>query len=139
MWLHVHVTGNPVFLFYVYPGFFLWNVGGIFPVLVWHLQQLVVTKKFSGPKYNLPKSDQMFFRQHYTGFFSCAMLSWSLLGNIAEFLPVQCCPQSTKTTLIRSFHVRCYWELFRQHCTRFLPVQCCPRAHKHLFAGKSPI
>ena len=82
MWLHVHVTGNPVLLFYVCPGFFLWNVRGIFAVLVWHLQQLVVTKKFSGPKYNLPKSDQMFFRQHYTGFFPvqrCLGVFWVTL------------------------------------------------------------
>ena len=58
----------------------------------------------------------MLFRWHYTGFFSCAMLSQEYYNNIEQdFLHAQCC-----------------LEPLGLHCTRFLPIQYCPKTVKKI-------
>ena len=44
------------------------------------------------------------------------------------YLPVQCYPRSTKTTLNKIFPVQRCLEPVGQHCTRFLLVLCCPKS-----------
>ena len=54
-------------------------------MLARHLQQSLIIKKIPGRKQKSPKSDQMFFRWHCTGFFSCTMFSgfsWATLKRV---------------------------------------------------------
>ena len=67
-------------------------------------------------------------RQHWTGFFSmhcCLEPRWQ---HFIGYLPVQCYPSRTKTTLNKIFPVQRCLEPLGQHCTRFLLMLCCPKS-----------
>ena len=87
------VSYNLAFLFNVGHGFSLCNVGKIWAMLVWHLQQQVIIKK-------LPKSVQSRYCSPVIYF-----VPQVLRQNCTGFLHGQSCLESLK-----------------HHCTRFLPV-----------------
>ena len=70
-------------------------------MLAWHLQQLDIIIKLTGPKWKLPESDHMVFRRHCTGFF-----------------PVQCSLEPLKQ-YCGFFLCNIVPGVLRQHCTGF--------------------
>ena len=70
----------------------LCNVREVCAMLVWHLQQPIIIKKLTSPKYKLPKSDVVQARLHR--FFLCNDVWTSPEQHCAGFLPVQCFSRS---------------------------------------------
>ena len=111
----VCVSYNLVFSFNIGPGFFFFNIVEICARLAQHLQQPVIIRKLTGPKYKSPKSDAVQTTMHWP--FSCTVLlgvSW-----VIDRVFSSSCPKSIKTTLNRSFSCAMlsqeYWDNIEQH------------------------